>query len=456
MDVKGKTVAVSGSDSGFRRKGGKAHIKETLQALGAKVTASVSSRTSLLIHGIVGADAQRKKARELGVAVMNEAAFYGAFPPSRAKKARSKPAASSAGEQAAKKVTVPRWRKSRFAVRNSEFQGGRHENATVTGLSGVKLAILGTPSSATRAELEKLCVAAGAKIMASVGASTQLVVACKGAGRHFANAIRAAKPIIDEVELNTLLGRSWPMPQGLEGPLGDWLPRFLEMVATLRANKRVAILNLHLGAPATEAQIEAADQALCGLPPGLANLYRQCNGLSFRWIHDKHPAVADKDVQIDREFGPLSVTDVAVGTGGYEIPCLDRLTMNYAKANSLTPTAGWTAEWAGETLDHHELASRVFTFDQASRYQPFHLCVYAPEDPVVFLGDDHGGDWEGSKVGRVEDYLEATLAHFASFAARPQLFGDHSSRGSKRFELDRAHWEKKKNQPSLRKVLALG
>ncbi|MGB3960668.1 MAG: NAD-dependent DNA ligase LigA [Sulfurimonas sp.] len=63
---KGKTVVLTGSMSHSRD-----HIKETLEALGAKVSGSVSKKTDFLIYG-EDAGSKHEKAMDLGVACLSE------------------------------------------------------------------------------------------------------------------------------------------------------------------------------------------------------------------------------------------------------------------------------------------------------------------------------------------------------------------------------------------------
>ena len=70
IDVSGKTVCITGTFTDVDR----ADATAKLEALGAKVTGSVSKNTSYVI---AGADPGSKlaKAEELGVEVLDEAAF---------------------------------------------------------------------------------------------------------------------------------------------------------------------------------------------------------------------------------------------------------------------------------------------------------------------------------------------------------------------------------------------
>ncbi|MFN9969877.1 MAG: BRCT domain-containing protein, partial [Phycisphaerae bacterium] len=70
----GKTIVLTGTLANFER----ADLAEKLEALGAKVSGSVSKKTDLVIAG-ESAGSKLDKARELGVAVWDEAALLRAL-----------------------------------------------------------------------------------------------------------------------------------------------------------------------------------------------------------------------------------------------------------------------------------------------------------------------------------------------------------------------------------------
>jgi DNA ligase (NAD+) len=70
----GKTVVITGTLEGYERE----DLKEILEARGAKVTGSVSSKTDILICGR-DAGSKLDKARELGVQVWEEPRLLGAL-----------------------------------------------------------------------------------------------------------------------------------------------------------------------------------------------------------------------------------------------------------------------------------------------------------------------------------------------------------------------------------------
>jgi DNA ligase (NAD+) len=71
----GKTVVLTGTLQAFDRQS----LTEKLEAMGAKVSGSVSSKTNLVIAG-ESAGSKLDKARELGVEVWDEAALLAKLP----------------------------------------------------------------------------------------------------------------------------------------------------------------------------------------------------------------------------------------------------------------------------------------------------------------------------------------------------------------------------------------
>ena len=69
--LSGKTYVITGELSGMSREDAEARLK----ALGAKVTGSVSKKTTALIVGSDPGASKSEKARQLGITTLDEAAF---------------------------------------------------------------------------------------------------------------------------------------------------------------------------------------------------------------------------------------------------------------------------------------------------------------------------------------------------------------------------------------------
>jgi NAD-dependent DNA ligase len=178
VDVKGKTVVLTGTMTGIHRD----DVEAKLASLGAHVTGSVSKKTDL-VFAAADAGSKRRVAESLGIPVLGEAELFALIgAPHVEPKARPKPPTKEA--------------KAKVAARAPK-RG--------VGLAGVTVVITGTLSR-PRAEIESKLEAAGAIVHGSVSANTQYLVA--GAGVGAAKTSKAAAlgvKVIDEATMRSLL-----------------------------------------------------------------------------------------------------------------------------------------------------------------------------------------------------------------------------------------------------------
>ncbi len=181
LDVKGKTVVLTGTMAGIHRD----DITRMLTELGARVTGSVSKKTDYVF---AAADAGSKKtvAERLGVTVLGESELFALIGTPHVEP--HKPAKPPTQEM-----------KAKVAARAPKAGAS---------LSGVTVVITGTLSR-PRADVQAMLEAVGAIVHGSVSANTQYLIA--GAGVGAAKTSKAAAlgvKVIDEATMNSLLGES--------------------------------------------------------------------------------------------------------------------------------------------------------------------------------------------------------------------------------------------------------
>jgi len=177
MDVKGKTVCVTGVLAGLKRD----EAEAGLTALGAKVTGSVSKNTHILF---VGAQPGSKlaKAESLGVTVADEAALLAVL-----------------GNKTISKAKLAARAKDEAKRRELEAQALAGAKAAVSTLKGKTVVVTGT-LSIERDEMEALLRKAGAKVTGSVSKNTDFLVVGAGAGSKLTKANELGIPTLTEAQ----------------------------------------------------------------------------------------------------------------------------------------------------------------------------------------------------------------------------------------------------------------
>jgi len=183
MDVKGKTVCVTGVLVGLKRN----EAEAALEALGAKVTGSVSKNTDILF---VGAQPGSKlaKAEALGVTVADEAQLLAVLKDKTVSKAKL---ATRAKEEEKR--------------RDLEAQALAGENAPPSDLKGKTVVVTGT-LSVERDEFEELLRRAGVRVTGSVSKKTDYLVVGASAGSKLAQAEKHGVPTLTEAQAREALG----------------------------------------------------------------------------------------------------------------------------------------------------------------------------------------------------------------------------------------------------------
>ncbi|HLT38072.1 MAG TPA: BRCT domain-containing protein [Enhygromyxa sp.] len=174
IDVSGKTVCITGTFSDLDR----ASATAKLEALGAKVTGSVSKKTDMLFAG-AKAGSKLDKAEELDIPVYGEAELLVLLEAPAAKAAEKPPApakpkpAADAGENPFKGKTV---------------------------------VVTGTMQNMDRKEISARLAALGAKVTDSVSAKTDILVVGEKAGSKLAKAEKLGITIMTEAEFIAAAG----------------------------------------------------------------------------------------------------------------------------------------------------------------------------------------------------------------------------------------------------------
>lgn len=174
IDVDGKTVCITGTFSEVDR--GDATAK--LEALGAKVTGSVSKKTDILFAG-AKAGSKLEKAEELEIPVYGEPELLALF---------GKPAA-----KAAKKEPAPAKPKPAATASANPFKGK-------------KVVVTGTMKTMDRKAISAKLAELGATVSDSVSAKTDLLVAGEKAGSKLAKAEELGIEVMTEDEFIAAAG----------------------------------------------------------------------------------------------------------------------------------------------------------------------------------------------------------------------------------------------------------
>ena len=182
MDVKGKTVVVTGVLAGLKRD----EAEAGLAALGAKVSGSVSKNTHILF---VGAQPGSKlaKAEALGVTVADEAQLLAVLGDKTISKARLKARAEDEEKR-----------------RELEAEALAGKGAPPSSLKDKVVVVTGT-LSIERVEMEAMLRRAGAKVSGSVSKNTNFLVVGAGAGSKLAKAQALGVEILSEAQARSVL-----------------------------------------------------------------------------------------------------------------------------------------------------------------------------------------------------------------------------------------------------------
>jgi NAD-dependent DNA ligase len=168
IDVSGKTVCITGTFSELDR----ASATAKLEALGAKVTGSVSKKTDMLFAG-EKAGSKLEKAEELDIPVYGEAELLVLLEAPAAKAAKKAPAPAKPKPAA---------------------------NAGANPFNGKIVVVTGTMKNMDRKEISAKLASLGAKVTDSVSAKTNILVVGEKAGSKLAKAESLGITIMTEDE----------------------------------------------------------------------------------------------------------------------------------------------------------------------------------------------------------------------------------------------------------------
>lgn len=168
IDVSGKTVCITGTFSDLDR----ADATAKLEALGARVTGSVSKKTDMLFAG-AKAGSKLEKAEELDIPVYGEAELLALLDAPAAKAAKKAPAPAKPKPAA---------------------------NAGENPFKGKTVVVTGTMKNMDRKAISAKLAALGAKVTDSVSAKTDILVVGEKAGSKLAKAEELGITIMTEDE----------------------------------------------------------------------------------------------------------------------------------------------------------------------------------------------------------------------------------------------------------------
>lgn len=184
INVKGKTVCLTGTFSGIKRD----DAGSMLEDLGAKVTGSVSSKTHILFAG-EKAGSKLDKADELGIAIFNEEQLLGLL----------------GVEPVVAEPKVEKPKKSKCKPAPVVIAEPRDIPEGVIDLTGKKVVLTGTFSSMKRDEAKSALKAKGVDVVGSISSKTNYLIAGEDAGSKVNKAEDLGIEIITEDDMNDFL-----------------------------------------------------------------------------------------------------------------------------------------------------------------------------------------------------------------------------------------------------------
>jgi DNA ligase (NAD+) len=183
MDVKGKTVVVTGVLAALKRD----EVEAALTALGARVSGSVSSKTDILFVG-TQAGSKLAKAEALGITIADEAALQKVL-----------------GDKTISKAKLVARREAELERRKLEGQALAGKSAPPSSIKGKTVVVTGT-LSVERAEMEELLRRAGARVVGSVSKNTDFLIVGAGAGSKLKTAASLGVTTLTEAQAREALG----------------------------------------------------------------------------------------------------------------------------------------------------------------------------------------------------------------------------------------------------------
>ncbi|HEU4535855.1 MAG TPA: SMI1/KNR4 family protein [Polyangiaceae bacterium] len=176
-----------------------------------------------------------------------------------------------------------------------------------------------------------------------------------------------------------------------------------------------------VGAPATEAELAAAEAALgAPLDPALRAFYSQCNGVQFRADLGKAKASGRGPAKLpEPQALPWDVVGspyggkLGRGTGGVvAILALDELVKSRGYGRSPDSAGDGERVTVGRrAVPMRTFLENMYLLDGWYDYYPVALfCDRQRQSFEVVVGDDHGAVWNDPDAESFESYLESALA----------------------------------------------
>jgi NAD-dependent DNA ligase len=187
MDVKGKTVVVTGVLAAMQRDVAEAG----LTSLGARVTGSVSASTDILFVG-AQPGSKLEKAKALGITILDEAQLLAVLGNKTVSRAKLEARAEAEEER-----------------RRLEAQALAGKAAAPSSLKDKTVVVTGT-LSVERDEMEELLRRAGARVTSSISKHTDFLVVGASAGSKLAKANALGVTTLSEAQARDALGGAKP------------------------------------------------------------------------------------------------------------------------------------------------------------------------------------------------------------------------------------------------------
>jgi hypothetical protein len=208
----------------------------------------------------------------------------------------------------------------------------------------------------------------------------------------------------------------------------NYLDRFKDMVAELRAHPDVVVTHFYVAPPAHALMLrKAKSYAEVPLPASLLDFYGQCDGLQIRWMHKKAEAL-DPDFEYSFSERPFDL-QFPPDEGGSSTGCVNILPLGWVFSEGSWEGIIWRhttsnkdkVAFGGKEYPRLDFLQSIRPFDQFDSYYNVAL-VFAARDPnriPLVMGGNHHSDYGSSKVLDFETYFEFLLKTKGLVAARP-------------------------------------
>lgn len=223
MDLSQKNVAIAGSFKLYSH----ADLKECLAAVGATMTATVTSKTDLLLCGSKGGK-KLEKAKSLNITVYDESQLEKLFAPEedpktaktskkKSNKTSSKAKIPGKSAKSTQKATKKAAKPSKTAAESPPEPAKSAKTPPANPFTGKTVALTGTFATMKRNDAKAMLTKAGANVAGSVSGKTDFLIFGENAGSKVTKAKKLNVKTIPEVEMVAMLTKAGAAGDELKG-----------------------------------------------------------------------------------------------------------------------------------------------------------------------------------------------------------------------------------------------